>query len=321
MNILITSAGRRVSLLQAFKKELSEFFTDGKVYAADMKPELSPACRIADGSFSIIPVTDPAYCEKLVEICLDYGIKIVIPTIDTELIPIAESIDLFLRNSIQPVISSVEFVKICRDKRELFKYFDSISLQRTNEVDLNNPQFPIFAKPVDGSSSIGIQIIKEKRQLTKELIRDKNMIFLKYLSPENYNEFTIDLYFDRNNFLKCAVPRERLEVRGGEVSKAITRKDDIYKKICSLFTFCPGLVGCITLQLFRHIKTSEIIGIEINPRFGGGYPLSYLAGANYPHYIIREYLMNEDIPFFDTWESNLLMLRYDDEIIVHDYKS
>lgn len=63
------------------------------------------------------------------------------------------------------------------------------------------------------------------------------------------------------------------------------------------------------------------MGIEVNPRFGGGYPLSYLAGANFPKWIMEEYLLNKEITDnFNSWESNLLMLRYDNEILVHDFK-
>jgi len=77
-----------------------------------------------------------------------------------------------------------------------------------------------------------------------------------------------------------------------------------------------GARGCLTVQFFLNKKTNHIVGIEINPRFGGGYPLSYLAGANFPGWIIQEYLLNESIEYSETWEDNLLMLRYDHEILV-----
>ena len=69
-----------------------------------------------------------------------------------------------------------------------------------------------------------------------------------------------------------------------------------------------------------HTKTKEIIGIEINPRFGGGFPLSYLANGNYPKWLIQEYILNQTIEHFDGWKDNLLMLRYDDEILIHDFE-
>ena len=82
-----------------------------------------------------------------------------------------------------------------------------------------------------------------------------------------------------------------------------------------------GACGCLTMQFFLNKITRRIIGIEINPRFGGGYPLSYLAGANYPKWLIEEYILEKNIPFFNDWENNLLMLRYDDEVLVHNYES
>lgn len=320
MNILITSAGRRVSLVHAFQNELKKFFPDGKVFTVDMIPKLSSACRASDGYFSVIRVTDPDYCNRLLEICLANNIRLIVPTIDTELIPLAENNKLFIENGIIPVISSLEMVKICRDKRKLFQFFDSINFPRTSEVDINNPQFPIFVKPIDGSSSNGIRIITEKSQLTENELEDSKSVFLNYLSPVEHTEFTVDMYFDKDFILKCAVPRERIEIRSGEVSKSVTRKGDLYTKIIEIFSFLKGFVGCVTLQVFVNSSTSEILGIEINPRFGGGYPLSYLAGANYPEYLIREYLLNEPIQFFDNWTCDLLMLRYDAEIVVNDYK-
>ena len=321
MNILITSAGRRVSLVRAFKSELLKFFQDGRVYTADLQPELSSACRQSDGYFHVSRVTDPAYPGELIKICADNNIKLVIPTLDTELIPLSENSLLFQEKGIHVIISTPEMVRICRNKKKLFHYFDSIGFPRTSEIDPGNPEFPIFVKPIDGSSSIGTMVIKDEIQYSKKILESSDLVFLKYLSPSEFSEFTIDLYYNRQNKLVCAVPRERLEVRNGEVSKSVTRKDQLYKTIFEVFSKCRGFIGCITLQVFKRRNSDEIIGIEINPRFGGGYPLSYRAGANYPEYLIREYLMGEGIEYFDKWVSDMLMLRYDDEIIVNDYKS
>lgn len=321
MNILITSAGRRVSLVNAFRNELKKVFPDGMVFTVDLYPELSAACQVSDGYFSVPKVTDPDYCNVIADICSSNKIKLLIPTIDTELSVLADNITYFRSHGVDPVVSSSEVITMCRDKRKIHKYFDSIGFPRSRDIDITKPEFPIFAKPYDGSSSIGVKVISDPSQLTESLINDKKMMFLEYLSPETCVEFTIDLYFDKKSNLKCAVPRERIEVRTGEVSKSVTRRNDLYDFICSKFSFAPGFVGCITLQVFRMQEKHNVFGIEINPRFGGGYPLSYLAKANFPGMIIKEYLCNEEILFFKDWTENLLMLRYDDEILVYDYKS
>ena len=77
-----------------------------------------------------------------------------------------------------------------------------------------------------------------------------------------------------------------------------------------------GCVGCICLQIFYNPKTEDVVGIEVNPRFGGGYPQSYVAGANYPELLIREYFRKEKIEYTEDWKDNLIMLRYDDAIFV-----
>jgi len=96
-------------------------------------------------------------------------------------------------------------------------------------------------------------------------------------------------------------------------------KNDILELVWKRMERIEGFRGCITLQVFKNKETGKIIGNEINPRFGGGYPLSYRAGANFPDWLIREYLLNGEIERFDDWEENLLMLRYDAEVFIRDH--
>ncbi|WKX76470.1 ATP-grasp domain-containing protein [Zobellia laminariae] len=147
-------------------------------------------------------------------------------------------------------------------------------------------------------------------------------MFLEYLDHDVYNEFTCDLYYGKDNKLKCVVPRKRIEVRDGEVYKALTVKNLLVDYIKENLGTVNGAVGCLTAQFFVHSTEDKIRAIEINPRFGGGYPLSYLSGANYPKWIIEEFAQGKQIEeSFDCWEKDLLMMiRYDDEILVHGYK-
>src|SRR5665811_390218 len=139
MNILITSAGRRVSLVREFKNELKKFFPGGKVFTVDMNPELSSACQISDGFFSVPRVTDPLYCKTLIEICSANNIKLLIPTIDTELIALAENVEYFKRSGVEPIISSINVISMCRDKRKTHQYFDSLGFPRSRDIDIANP--------------------------------------------------------------------------------------------------------------------------------------------------------------------------------------
>ena len=145
--------------------------------------------------------------------------------------------------------------------------------------------------------------------------------FFEYFDKAIYDEYTCDLYYDANSNLKCVIPRKRIEIRDGEVTKGVTKKNLLKTYIDKNLSFLKGAIGCMTVQFFLHKSTNDIKGIEINPRFGGGFPLSYFAEGNYPKWIIQEFMLNEKIEYFDGWEDNLLMLRYDDEVLIKNYEN
>lgn len=323
MNILITSAGRRVSLVKSFKIELKKIDLKGKVYATDLTPFLSAACQVADGYFKAPALDDPSYIDVLLSFCKTHHIGLIIPTIDTELLELAKNKALFEAQGIEVVISSLEFVSKCRDKRMIHEFFRQHDVNVAKEYTKDNYKLPLFIKPFDGSRSVDTFIVKTKEDFTDFHFTDLKLMFLEYLDHDNFEEFTCDLYFGKDHKLKCVVPRKRLEVRDGEVSKALTCDNALVSYIKETLNYIDGAVGCLTTQFFMH-KTDDtkIYGIEINPRFGGGYPLTYLSGANFSKWIIEEYLLGKTISEkFDVWENDLLMIRYDDEILVHGYKS
>ncbi|OOR99854.1 carbamoyl phosphate synthase large subunit [Haemophilus paracuniculus] len=320
MNILISSAGQRVSLVQFFQKELKAIFPEGKVFTVDNNPSLAPACHISDGYFSVPKVLDENYIPELLSICLNNKISLVIPTIDTELLVLSENINLFKDKGVNIIVSSPSLIMQCRDKRKTNELFLNHHIEIPKQYDINSLSFPLFVKPCDGSLSKGIFIAKKKEDLTDEHFSNEKLMFMELISNGEYDEFTVDCYYDKNSELKCVVPRKRIFVRAGEVNKAVTKNNFIVTYFKENLSYLEGAKGCLTIQVFFHKQKDKILGIEINPRFGGGYPLSYLAGANYPKYIIQEYLLNQKIGFFAEWKNNLLMLRYDAEVLVENYE-
>lgn len=321
-NIVITSAGQRVSLVRSFQKELKKYFSNGKVFTVDLNPQLSPACQISDGSFAVPKVTNPEYIKALLDICLEHNIKIIIPTIDTELIVLAKNQQFFSEQGIVVLLSSLEFVEKCRDKRNMNLFFTDHHVDIPKTISKENPTFPLFIKPYDGSLSKDIYLINNQEELMDYHLSNPKLMFMEYINPEFYDEYTIDAYYNNENKLICAVPRKRLFVRAGEINKGVTKKNILLDFLQNNLNEIKGAIGCLTMQFFLEKNEQRIIGIEINPRFGGGYPLSYSAGANYPEYIIKEYIKEEKIEqYFENWEENLLMLRYDDEILVRNYEN
>ena len=315
-NILITSAGKRVALTRYFKETLSRFYPEAKVSTTDLNPQMAPAGYVSDGCFQVPRVTDEDYPATLRRICEENGVGMVIATIDTELLLLADLKADFARRGIHVMVSDRAFVEVCRDKRHTGAFFERHGIRVPKEVDKYHPTFPLFAKPYDGSLSANLHYIKTADELTPDILADPKLLFMEYIDKKVYKEYTVDMYFGRDHRVKCIVPRDRIEIRAGEINKGRAVKNEILTFLKEKMGRVEGCVGCICVQLFFNPETKDMVGIEINPRFGGGYPLSYMAGGNFPELLIREYFMDEPVDYAEQWQDGMLMLRYDDAIFV-----
>lgn len=317
-NILITSAGKRVVLVQIFQRTLRDLGIDAKVYTTDMRPEMAPAGIMSDGCISVPRCTAEDYVDVLLRICADKQVGVVVPTIDTELRVLASSRERFEMQGVRLAVSDLPFVETCRDKRLTTTFFLQHDIAVPKPLDKYHPQFPMFAKPYDGSLSTNIHVLRHPDELTHEILDDGKLLFMEYIDPKQYKEFTVDMYYGLDGEVKGIVPRERIEVRAGEINKGVTRKNALVGFLRERLGLLPGVRGCICIQLFYREEDNDVKGIEINPRFGGGFPLSYYAKANFAAYLIREYLLDEQVDYSDAWLANTLMLRYDNDVIVYD---
>jgi carbamoyl-phosphate synthase large subunit len=171
----------------------------------------------------------------------------------------------------------------------------------------------LIAKPAAGSASIGLARVKNECEL-RVAAADGDYV-VQEIAPGH--EHTLDVLVTRKGRALCSVPRKRLEVRGGEVSKAITVRhrplQDLGMAICERL---PGAYGVISVQIFLEEESGELNTIEVNPRFGGGFPLAYEAGADCPGWIIEEICGLPSTILGDGWQDGLVMLRYDDAVFV-----
>lgn len=311
-NILVTSAGKRVELVKAIKNTAGAILGSSvKVYTTDMNPVMAPTGYVSDECIKVPRVTDKSYPQILRDICDKYSIGLLIPTIDTELLLLSELYDEFKMQGTHIAISDTTFIHKCRDKRLINDFFEQHDIRIPSPVDKHNPTFPCFAKPYDGSLSANIHLLRSSEDLTKEISDDPKLMFMEYVDKSIYKEFTVDMYYGIDGKVKSIVPRERIEIRAGEINKGVTRKNAIIAYLRSRLSLLDGVRGVICMQLFYDETSGDIKAIEINPRFGGGYPLSYEAGANFIEYLIREYLLGQKLEYDESWRDNLLMLRYD----------
>lgn len=314
-NVLILSAGRRVSLVRAFKKAIEDLSIEGDVFGSDIRPNMSAACNFLNKSFEISHVLKDEYIDDLKTLCIKESIKLVVPTIDTELLKLAKYKQEFKDLGITLVVSNKELVLSCRNKRLTHDLFDDIGFPVPITYSLNNIIFPCFSKPISGSLSQDIRILQSQDELDAWDVPKSEMMYMEIISNEEFDEYTIDVYYTEDSDLICMVPRQRIEVRGGEISKGRTNKK-LINLLKESMSKLETAFGCLTLQVFKSKTTDQIYGIEINPRFGGGFPLSNAAGARYPEFLLREVFLDQKLSYTDDWEDQLVMLRYDAEVLV-----
>lgn len=319
MNILFTSSGRRVALIKKFKESLIQEKISGNIITADLK-RTAPTVYFSDNHYIVPRVTEERYIEELLTICQKEKICLIIPLIDTELLLLAKNNQLFEEIGVKVLVSSKELNEISNNKINTYNFFafhniHTPKVYSDEEINEKKYQFPLLIKPRNGSSSKGVTKIRNEQELNffKDYI--PNAMVQEYVSGE---EYTIDVMVDFDSNIKTIVPRLRIETRAGEVSKGVTKKDmEIIKAAEKVVGFLPNPIGCITLQCFKK-ENGEITFIEINPRFGGGIPLSIEAGANFPLWTIKmcqgEVFKEKDF----NWKENFTMLRYDDAVFMEN---
>jgi len=315
-NVLVTSAGRRVSLLRTFQEELLDLGLKGKVIAADAS-EWSSAFHDSGEGVVVPPCRDDNYVPELLRLCRRKSISLLIPTIDTELSVLAAHRDDFAAINTWVNVSSEEVVSIGVDKFKTRRWLADSGLPTVehyepDQISAGNALFPVIAKPRFGSSSMGLRWLHSPSDISG-LNSETEYV---YQSKARGLEYTIDILCDSDGSLLSAVPRRRVETRAGEMSKGCTVRSETLLDLAKSATgTLKGIRGVINLQCFWEGGNTVPQIIEINPRFGGGFPLSNAAGARFPRWLI-EHVAGFQSTASDDWEDNMVMLRYDDAIYV-----
>lgn len=317
LRLLVTSAGRRVELIEAFRESAARLDATLTVIACDQYPGLSAACHRADFAFAVPPVTSPDYVPAIVAAVRAHGVDIIVPTIDPELLPLANAAEAFADEGADLVLSSPELVAMTGDKLAtadfLARHHLPSPLTMTLEAARAAPSGwpgPLFLKPRHGSASRGVRQLASLAELSD--IMDEPMLAQALLTG---TEHTINLYFDRGGRLCSAIAHERLRVRAGEVEKGVTRRDPGLMALArDLAAVLPGPRGPLCFQaMVAPDGTAQMF--EINARFGGGYPLAHHAGATFTRWLLEDAL-DRPSTANDDWAEGVMMLRYDSNVFV-----
>lgn len=314
LSLLFSCVGRRVELLQAFRAAARRLGVKLHLIGSDTT-STAPALTCADQPVLVPPIGDDGYISALLDIVRKHHVDALVPTIDTDLLPISKHRDAFQDAGCIPLIATPEVIEICRDKVLTHDFLtgngidtpDTFTPEQVNALPKH--RFPYFIKPRYGSASLLVHKIEDELDLHYYLNKIGEPIVQEFVDGL---EHTLDVYVGLDGIPRCVVPRARWQVRSGEVCKGVVIKDQRIMEAGKRVVEALGqsVRGLVTLQC---IVTADhrIRFIEINPRFGGGAPLGIAAGADYPAWLIQELCGQTPEIEFDGFRHGLCMLRYD----------
>lgn len=313
LRILVSSAGRRVELMRCFRADARAIGVDLEILACDLDPQRSAACHEADLALRVPACAEEAFIPALLDLCEAHRIDLVVPTIDTELEPLSRSREAFRAMGTEVAVSSHETVRVARDKLRtaLFLREHGLPTPRTARADevlasAGSWSWPVIVKPRGGSSSLGVRTVEAPSSLAS-LERPEAYVVQERLVGE---EFTVNMFVDRGAAVRAVVPHLRWEVRAGEVSKGVTRRQPELERIGrALGRALDGARGALCFQAMVDGQGRASV-FELNARFGGGYPLAHRAGAPFTRWLLEE-VAGRQPSYGNEWREGLVMLRYD----------
>ena len=305
MNILFTCAGRRTYLLKYFKENLSE---GDKIVATDMQLS-APALQVADVKILVPAVYDPEYVNITLRICEEQKIDALFSLNDLELPILAENKARFEAIGVKVVVSDPKVIDIAFDKYKTAQWVESLGLTAPKTyvrledckkaLEAGEIAFPLFMKPRWGSGSIGLESIADMEELDiyygllmkkiKKTILATASVGDEYIMIQEKltgSEFGLDIMNDLDGKNIGVSVKQKLAMRAGETDKAVTVD---LPEVCEMgrkIGKALGHIGNLDVDIMQRADGAYCV-LELNPRFGGGFPFSYEAGVNFPKALIQ----------------------------------
>ncbi|MBX3451409.1 MAG: ATP-grasp domain-containing protein [Planctomycetaceae bacterium] len=314
MNVLVSSAGRRGALARLIAECVAR--DGGSVFACDAG-ELSAASRLARDWARVPRCTSSEFVDAVLELCRRWDIGLIIPTIDPELPVYARHRQRFTDAGVLVSISGEQTVAIGGDKVATHEFlvqndFPTVSQYSVDQTD-DVPTLPVIIKPRFGSASHGVVRVDDAEAYRFYLRRTTEPIVQ---SLARGDEYTINFFVTADRRCLAAVPHRRIETRGGEVSKGVTCRVPVLVDLAEQFArMLPDPFGAMCFQAFLEPDGTPRV-IELNCRFGGGYPLAHQAGADFISVLLDTAEGRAVKQKQLAWREGVTMLRWDDAVFV-----
>lgn len=268
---------------------------------------------MADDRVQISHIDNFDYIPSLLSAIERFDVKIVVPTIDPELKLLAHhKKEIEEETGAILLVADADTIAVCNDKTLTSEFFTQAGVEVPELIDdpllLDDSSFPVFLKPKSGSSGIGATIVHTREQLA-HLHRNTNAPMVQTLATGQ--EYTVDCFSDLEGRPLSVVPRVRITVRGGEILQGRVERNSKIESDARRILEKIRIPGPSTIQCFADGETVRFI--EINPRFGGGAPMSIAAGADSCAKLLQ-LLNGENLEFDSEFTDGLTFLRFDQSI-------
>lgn len=331
MNILLTCAGRRNYLVRYFKEALNG---SGKVIAADASIS-SPALAEADIAIILPKIHHPDYISELQGVVEKHEVAAIISLNDLELPVLADYKERFKELGCIVLVSDKEVIQTCFDKLETIRFAKSLGLSAPKTftdpdsvfkaVEIGEVDYPFVVKPRWGSASIGLEFPEDKTELNyafqllnyrldRTILKDVSATDRKraILIQEKIEgkEYSVDIINDLKGDHKAVIVKQKLAMRAGETDRATVAEHKLIHHSGRLIGKNLGHIGNLDADFFET-EDGKVYLLEMNPRFGGGYPFSHEAGVDLPSAIVKWLKGEECRPEHLEAESGLTFSKYE----------
>jgi carbamoyl-phosphate synthase large subunit len=315
VTVLVTSAGV-ASAVNVMKSLRLQREIDVAIVATDAD-KFAAGLYLADYSYVSPIITDfERYLGFLLTTCKKHAVEALYPCYSKELALISAAKESFAAIGVQLLISSPETIGLCNDKVRMNEFASRLGMRvpksytDTDMKNITDADFPLFAKPLQGSSSIGAVKIENREDLDYFLSKVTKLFVQKFVPG---HEVTIDVFCNQSGEPMVVAPRLRLATKAGQSVKGKTIDSALFRADVERLCRSIGMVGTCNIQFIMHEAGPTFL--EINPRYAaGGLMLTVRAGANIPFLALKEMLGYEITASECKVKPDVYMSRYWEEV-------
>jgi carbamoyl-phosphate synthase large subunit len=335
MNVLITSVGRCNRLLRDFRQALPN---GGLLFAADASPAAPALCE-ADRTFLIPPCTDPSYVDRLLDICRENDVGVLVPRLDREYAVLAGQRGRFLALGTVPIVSEPRILELCEDKLATNRFLADCGLrmpttwlslvEARQALESGEVSYPVVVKPRFGVASVGFEEVSDARELAlvyelalmraarqqpvaARVSAEGSVLIQERLSGVEYG---IDVINDLHGRYVTTFARRKLQMRGGNTDRAVTVDSAQLAALGRTLGERLGHIGCLDCDVFVFPDSAPVV-VDLNPRFGGGLLFSHMAGANLAGALVAWRLGETPSPGALAPRANVHVSKFEDFAVV-----